>query len=106
MSARSARVVLTPKARSDYRAILLHSRRVWGERQRDAYKAHLDRALDNLRHYPEIGPQRDDLPGDYRSLSVEQHLIFYRIEADKVRVVRIVHGRMDAATALAEAESP
>ena len=106
MSACRPRVVLTPKARQDYRQLLLYSRSQWGQRQRDVYKAQLNRALENLADYPEIGRQRDDLPGSYRSLPVEQHLIFYRIEVGSIRVVRIIHGRMDAAAALAEIEPP
>lgn len=49
-----------------------------------------------------MGRGRDDLRPGYRSLRVEQHVIYYQIEDKTIRVNRILHDRQDAARELAE----
>ena len=93
---------MAPDARQDMRDILLHTRRQWSDEQRRVYREALDRALDSLRTYPERGRVRDDVAVDIRGLPVQQHVIYYRIEAGTVRVLRIFHVKMDAASRLGE----
>ncbi len=55
-------------------------------------------AIENLSVFPEIGPSlkgKIDSLARYRCLSVSGYLAFYRIEAEKVIVVRVLNGRMD-----------
>lgn len=78
-------VVLSPKAKDDQQSILLHGITTWGEAQAAAYEAALDRALEHLGTYPDIGRRRDDLAPGMRGLPVEQHLILYRVETDAVQ---------------------
>ncbi len=55
-------------------------------------------AIDNLAVFPEIGPSlkgKIDSLARYRSLSVSGYLVFYRIEAGRVLVVRVLNSRMD-----------
>ena len=102
MPPRKRRVDLSPEAQEDYEAILLHSLTTWGEQQAAAYKAVLDRALDDLGTYPEMGSKRDDLAPGLRGFPVKPYIILYRIERASVRVLRILHGRRDIAAALGE----
>lgn len=95
MSAPRREVALSPAARRDVRSILLASRRQWGAVQQDAYRRVLDRALDQLGSYPEIGRQSDNTPPGLRSFPVGQHVIYYRIEPNRIRVARILHAKMD-----------
>ena len=96
MSARKRTVSLSPDAQDDYDGILLYSLVHWGEERTQQYQAALDRALAELADYPEVGARRDELLPGYRARPVERHVIYYRIVADAVEVVRILHERMDA----------
>ena len=102
MSSRSHSLIVSPRANRDIDAILLHSLETWGERQKDAYKAALDRALRELVDFPEMGRSRDDLGPGVRSRRVEQHVIFYRVDTGSIRVLRILHGRREVRRELLE----
>lgn len=84
------------------RSILAYTRQQWGENQRNIYRETLNQSIESLRTYPELGPVREDLPSDIRGLVVGQHILFYRLEADTIRILRVLHGRMDAARHLGE----
>ncbi|OWV24394.1 hypothetical protein B7982_01365 [Fibrobacter sp. UWB2] len=48
--------------------------------------------------FPEIGPSLKgnvDSLSRYRCLSVSNYIVFYRIELDKVLIVRILNSRMN-----------
>ncbi|HUG63455.1 MAG TPA: type II toxin-antitoxin system RelE/ParE family toxin [Methylomirabilota bacterium] len=90
-------VTLSPEAERDYDELLLYGLLNWGEQQMLRYQESLDRAIEHLGDFPEIGPQRDDLCARCRLLPVEHHALYYRIEADAIQVVRILHERADAA---------
>ena len=54
--------------------------------------------IDNLAIFPELGPSlkgKIDSLSRYRCLSVSNCIVFYRIELDKVLIVRILNSRMD-----------
>ena len=74
MSSRNRRVALSPRAELDYADILLDSLLSWGESQARRYQAALDRALEQLGEYPEIGPMRLDLPREFRGRLVEREI--------------------------------
>ena len=51
-----------------------------------------------LEHFPEEGPHLGkliDYPTDYRYLVVKPNYVFYRIEGDTVRIIRILNERQD-----------
>lgn len=51
-----------------------------------------------LEHFPEEGPRLGkliDYPTDYRYLVVKPNYVFYRIEGDTVRIIRIFSERQD-----------
>lgn len=101
MSARRAAVRLSREADRDVLEILAYTERVWGAKQRATYQTALVRALDRLSRYPESGRPRDDRFPGCRSLQVEQHVIyFYQPDPDEIEVLRILHQRQDATTAV------
>ena len=102
MSARKLPVILAPRARTDLSDIVLFIRQHWGRQQQRADKSFIDRALARLGAYPEIGRDRGDLSPGLRSYPVERHVLYYRIRADHVRVLRILHGQQDFADDLDE----
>ena len=58
----------------------------------------LGAAEDRLGHFPEIGQARPDLAPGLRHWPVPPYLIFYRVEAECVLIVRVVHGARDLAS--------
>ena len=95
MSVRRWTVVLQPAARRDVRSILRFSAETWGPAQRDKYRAAIDQALTTLSRSPHIGRLRDEIGPGLRSHRVEQHIIYYRLRADTVTILRILHQKMD-----------
>ena len=59
------------------------------------YLAQLRSAAQRLLVHPRSGRVYEMEGQKYRSLRSGRHLIFYRIEADAIVVVRILHDRMD-----------
>ena len=52
-------------------------------------------------HQPRMGRVRDGLSPGYRSITVGDYLILYRIvSAEEVMVIRVVHGKRDLGKAL------
>ena len=102
----SRRLSLSPAAEDDIRYILQHSVQAWGEPQRDAYAMALATALDELGTFPNLGRARDDVFPGCRSHPVVQHVVYYRIEARRVRVLRILHAKMSPKGRVEASESP
>ncbi len=53
---------------------------------------------------PRIGSKRDDIEPDLRSVTEGNYVIFYRILADGIEVVRVLHTSMDNKRAFANSE--
>jgi len=65
---------------------------------RDAAQRTIDRiygAALRLQDYPRSAPQRPQLGPGIHSLLAGRFLILYRIEQDRVDVVRVIHGSRD-----------
>jgi toxin ParE1/3/4 len=53
-----------------------------------------------LAAFPESGPRRPDIGADTRALTIGNYLILYRLAAERIDVVRVVHGARDISTLL------
>jgi toxin ParE1/3/4 len=85
---------LSRKARQDFIDILRYTGETWGEEQLLTYRGKLNDALETIAHNPQLGHHRDDLPSTHQAYLVGSHVNVYRIRADGVAVVRILHQRM------------
>ena len=68
------------------------------EKQVDELKdviASLQEKIASLALFPERGVRRPALSKNARVLMVETYLVIYRIELDRVLVLRVLDGRMD-----------
>lgn len=74
--------------------ILQSTEESWGAEQSARYSAAIDAVLSRIATYPEIGVVRP-ATGDVRSFPVERHLMLYRVNARGVRILRVVHQRMN-----------
>ena len=92
-------VVFSPKAAADLDEIKAYIESELGSPKAANEKVlEILDAIENLSVFPEIGPSlkgKIDSLARYRGLSVSGCLVFYRIEAKRVLVVRILNSRMD-----------
>jgi toxin ParE1/3/4 len=100
------RAKLTRSARHDLDDIRKYTLARWGRDQWLRYFAGLTTAFEKIATDPEAGRRRDKLHNGLRSLTFEQHFIFYhpiKHAGGAVVIVRIVHqSRNLAALSFAE----
>ncbi len=96
MSSPERPVILTVEAREDYHDLTLYGLHIWGTSVAERYHADIARVLDSLGRFPRMGRRKEGLTDEIRTIAVGQHVIYYRIDPDAVRVLRILHSRMDA----------
>jgi toxin ParE1/3/4 len=89
------RFIVSPRARADIDDIWNYTVEQWGERQAEICLRLLQAAVDAVASDPKIGPTCDDVRPGYRKYRVGSHVLFYRVAANTVVVVRILHQRMD-----------
>ena len=94
------RAKLTRTARRDLDDIRKFTLEHWGRDQWLRYYAGLSAAFDRIASDAKSGRKRDAIFAGIRSLTHEQHVIFFipiRRAGDAVVIVRIVHHRRDIA---------
>lgn len=83
------------KAQADLRTIGRYTAKKWGAQQRNRYLRELDLCFQTLAKHPDLGRDIGDLrPGYYRHRH-QSHIVFYIKIDDGVRIVRVLHQRMD-----------
>jgi toxin ParE1/3/4 len=88
------RLVLSPKAQQDIENILRYTGEQWGEKQIPIYREKLTGSLEALLGNPASGHASAELPETHRLCPVGSHVIVYRVRADVIGVIRILHKRM------------
>lgn len=88
-------LVIAPAAKSDLKGIYQYGLHRWGESQSDKYLNNFKEQFLVLSEQPLIGTARPDLLLDMRTLPIQSHVVFYRVSANSVEIVRILHGRQD-----------
>lgn len=92
---RVAEYRLTPAAEHDLETIWTHTLQRWGAGQTHRCTDILTAAFAELAQSPKTAPACDHIRAGYRRRSVERHMIYFRITAYGIAVVRILHDRMD-----------
>lgn len=59
------------------------------------YLNDLDAVFEQLVSNPKIGRKRNELKKGLYSISEQEHIIFYRIMENHIRIVRVLHGSKD-----------
>ena len=95
MSVPSRRFTLTRKAQTDFAGIMAYTVEHWGARQRDIYAEKLLAGFDTIARFPDIGKDRSDISPGVFSHHIEQHVVYYRFSATRLRVLRLRHIRAD-----------
>ena len=91
----NTRTVVSPRARADLDEIWDYTETNWGIDQAESYVRDIAAAFDIIAADPRRGQDCNHVRAGYRKYAVGAHVVFYRVVADEVDIVRILHGRMD-----------
>lgn len=92
------KLIYTPKALDDLQKIKTYVARQFGRNKAKACAREITSTVRQLEIFPEEGLCVEDLieyPTDYRYLVVKPDYVFYRIENDIVRIIRILNEKQD-----------
>lgn len=87
---------LSPAAEDDLEAIWSYTYQQWGLTQAHHYIDTLVYAFAELAETPQLASSAEHIRPGYRRRVVERHVIYFRLTAYGVAIVRILHERMDA----------
>lgn len=91
------KLVVTEQARHDQNGISCYTLRRWGREQLIDYVGGLLDRFDEIALDPRLGKSIGGLPARFLRVPYRSHFIFYSLVADEVRIIRILHQRMDTA---------
>ncbi len=91
----SHQLVIAPTAKNDLKDIYQYGLRQWGQAQSESYLSTIKNQFWLLTDQPLMGIERPELLPDTRSLAIESHTLFYRVTANRVEIIRVLHGRQD-----------
>jgi toxin ParE1/3/4 len=91
----SHQLVIAPAAKNDLKDIYQYGLRQWGQAQSESYLSTIKNQFWLLTQQPLMGTERPELLPDTRSLPIESHTLFYRVTANRVEIIRVLHGRQD-----------
>jgi len=93
---------LSPAALTDLDAIWDYTARTWSVSQAETYIRRLAADMDLLVQHPGIARERVEIRPPVRLSRSGSHLVIYRIEAEWLDLLRIVHARQNWAAYLNE----
>ena len=86
---------LSDSAKKDLQAISAYTIEHWGYGQEDKYLDQIYSRFEATLADPSKSKERDELYAGARSVTVEKHIIFFKIQGDTLLVARILHQSMD-----------
>lgn len=86
--------VVSDAALSDIRGITRYTVKNWGGRQAVRYVTELLHSFQLLAKNPGIGRACDDVSAGPQRYEQGKHVIFYRVTAGGIRIIRVLHQRM------------
>lgn len=86
---------LTAQAERDVGLVFVDGCEKFGKTRADTYLTQLIRALDRLIELPFANRVMSEVDGTVRVHRFRAHIILYRIDGDRVRIIRVRHGRED-----------
>lgn len=92
-----ADVHLSRRAYADLAKIDAYGANQFGETAAAAYQEAFDQAFQRLAAYPRSGEDKPEYGAGLRSFVCQRHRILYRIEAETVQIVCVIHHSRDVA---------
>lgn len=89
------RCIFSPDAQTDIDTIWENSFDAWGIDQAEIYTRLLQTAALTIGENPQVGRDCSEIRHGYRKYPVGSHVVFYKIGAMEIDIVRILHQRMD-----------
>ncbi len=86
---------LSAEADRDFDKIFDYTAHEFGMDQSVKYVSAFDDIFEQLLQNPQIGRERKEIRDSLRSITKGNHVVFYRVLKDRVRIVRILHGSRD-----------
>ncbi|MGB7183089.1 MAG: type II toxin-antitoxin system RelE/ParE family toxin [Burkholderiaceae bacterium] len=93
-------VIQSQLARNDLKGIFRYSFEKWGADKAAEYLLQIDAGIHSLTDNPNIGRSRAEIRDGYRSIQINRHIVFYRIQGQSINVVRVLHGKRHPSTTL------
>ena len=90
------RLNLLPAAREDLLDLWTFGIGRWGEARADSYVQDMYAAIELLAENPEMAQRADFPDNNVRRLVVGSHVVFYRIDAETIDILRVLHRSRDA----------
>lgn len=84
-----------PEAERDFADIGRYTAERWGTDQARFYLGAITEAVERAAQNPMIGSDYNFVREGLRKLTVRSHKVFYTADATVLRVIRILHERMD-----------
>jgi toxin ParE1/3/4 len=91
----TGRYVLSPRAQTDLDEIWAYTEDHWGLDQAETYTRDIWQRIEDVAERPTIGQDCSDIRAGYYKISCGSHFLFYRLIAQGIDIVRILHERMD-----------
>lgn len=95
MSGRITTYELSLEADRDLDEIFDYTEAEFGFDQAVAYITQFEVLFEKLLHNPELGKKREEIKPGLRSFPKAEHIVFYRILKNRLRIVRVLHGSRD-----------
>ena len=87
---------ISAQAQRDLEHIWAYTVENWGEEQAVQYVAQVRAALELLRTNPGLARAAEDVRPGLRKFTVGSHVLYVRLGDGFLRLVRVLHGRIDA----------
>ncbi|MFC0344210.1 type II toxin-antitoxin system RelE/ParE family toxin [Epilithonimonas hispanica] len=87
--------ILSEIADKDLEDIFDYTFDEFGYDQAEKYLLEIEEIFQNLIINPQIGKKRDEIKQGLYSFPKDNHIIFYRILDNHIRIVRVLHGSRD-----------
>ena len=88
-------LVISLSAQNDLKEIYKYGRRNWSSAKSESYLNEIKNQMWMLTQQPLMGIDRSELLKESRSLMINRHTLFYRVTADNVEIIRVLHNRQD-----------
>ena len=87
---------ISTKAQRDLEEIWRYTLESWNGAQAELYVGQVRAALELLFINPGLSRTADEIRPGLRKYTVGSHILFVRVETSSIRLVRVLHGKMDA----------
>lgn len=86
---------LSVEAEQDIDLIFDYTEENHGFAQAVEYVADFDHTFERLIQFSSLGRERPEIRQGLRSIKKDEHVVFYRVLDDRIRIVRILYRRQD-----------